>query len=107
MGRFEGVDTGGTLEELKTAIELAQSIASYSSRVGRPTISKLKGEARQIVSKVCREYRNSDLRADNKDIIAAFDARIEELKKTARKYDRLLTMLAEKAWVEEKSNDGI
>ncbi len=105
QGRFESVDTGETLEELKTALALAQAIASYSSRIGRPPVSKLKSEAHQIVSSVCREYRNSDLRADNKDIIAAFDSRIEELKKSARKYDRLLTMLAEKAWEEENRKE--
>jgi hypothetical protein len=32
-----------------------------------------------IVSRVCNEHRNSDLRADNPAIIAAFDAEIERL----------------------------
>lgn len=41
-------------------------------------------EARAIVACACNEHKNSDLRADNKDIIAAFDERLEELKATNR-----------------------
>jgi hypothetical protein len=43
--------------------------------------------ASSIISQVCAEHRNSDLRADDKDIIAALDAKFDELERSLGEAD--------------------
>jgi hypothetical protein len=39
-----------------------------------------RGEAEEIISRICGEYKSSDLRADNRDIREALNRRFEEIK---------------------------
>ncbi len=57
------------------------------------------GTASMIVSSVCREHRNSDLRADDPDIMRAFNEHFKELEaqrdEWRRNYERLNGLVRE------------
>lgn len=65
-----------------------------SARLAR--IQARGGTSSMIVSAVCNEHRNSDLRADNPDILRALNERFEALEKIADDWEA-----AAKTW---KSN---
>ncbi len=53
--------------------------------------------ARAIIARVCNEHRNSDLRADDRDVLAAIDATLAELRTRITKLQETNNTYMEKA----------
>jgi hypothetical protein len=80
-------------------------LVAGSARVNEAA-SRQRSRASAIVARLCNEHRNSDLRADNLDIIAAFDAEFEAIRADQKRRDAEIARSWKREWPVAECCDG-